>query len=188
MYLDVFNKVVDSDDFTDGGGSASALAGAMAAGMASMVAKLSMAKPVNLTQEEYTAMSKELDELAQTLLKGSEQDTEAYCMIKDAFALPKSTDEEKEVRKQAVRDAAYQAALVPKNNGYNNKRVYELVCRLEGSSNPACLSDLMSAKYLSESGVKGCVLNIQANLSMIKDEARTREMEEAMEDLGKGMM
>ena len=35
-------------------------------------------------------------------------------MIKDAFALPKSTDEEKEVRKQAVRDAAYQAALVPK--------------------------------------------------------------------------
>ena len=50
MYLDVFNKVVDSDDFTVGGGSASALAGAMAAGMASMVAKLSMAKPVNLTQ------------------------------------------------------------------------------------------------------------------------------------------
>lgn len=80
------------------------------------------------------------------------------------------------------------SAFVPKNNGYNNKRVYELVCRLEGSSNPACLSDLMSAKYLSESGVKGCVLNIQANLSMIKDEARTREMEEAMEDLGKGMM
>ena len=75
MYLDVFNKVVDSDDFTVGGGSASALAGAMAAGMASMVAKLSMAKPVNLTQEEYTAMSKELDELAQTLLKSSEQDT-----------------------------------------------------------------------------------------------------------------
>ena len=56
MYLDVFNKVVDSDDFTVGGGSASALAGAMAAGMASMVAKLSMAKPVNLTQEEYTDM------------------------------------------------------------------------------------------------------------------------------------
>ena len=79
MYLDVFNKVVDSDDFTVGGGSASALAGAMAAGMASMVAKLSMAKPVNLTQEEYTAMSKELDELAQTLLKGSEQDTD--CLL-----------------------------------------------------------------------------------------------------------
>ena len=89
MYLDVFNKVVDSDDFTVGGGSASALAGAMAAGMASMVAKLSMAKPVNLTGEDYEAISKEADELAQKLLTGSEKDTEAYCMIKDAYALPK---------------------------------------------------------------------------------------------------
>lgn len=188
MYLDVFNKVVDSNDFTVGGGSASALAGAMAAGMASMVAKLSMAKPVNLTAEDYEAISKEADELAQKLLTGSEKDTEAYCMIKDAYGLPKSTDEEKAVRRQAVRDAAYQAALVPKQNGYANKRVYELVCRLEGSSNPNCLSDLMSAKYLSESGVKGCILNIQANLSMIKDEARTKEMEEAMADLGKGIL
>lgn len=188
MYLDVFNKVVDSDDFTVGGGSASALAGAMAAGMASMVAKLSTAKPVNLTVEDYNAISKECDELAQKLLKGSEKDTEAYCMIKDAYALPKSTVEEKEIRRRAVRDAAYQAALVPKNNGCDNKRVYELVCRLEGSSNPNCLSDLLSAKYLSESGVKGCILNIQANLSMIKDEARTKEMEAAAEDLGKGIL
>lgn len=188
MYLDVFEKVVDSNDFTVGGGSASALAGAMAAGMASMVAKLSMAKPVNLTAADYEAISKEADELAQKLLKGAEKDTEAYCMIKDAYALPKSTDAEKEIRKQAVRDAAYQAALVPKLNGYDNKRVYELVCRLEGSSNPNCLSDLMSAKYLSESGVKGCILNIQANLSMIRDEARTKEMEEAMAELGNGLL
>lgn len=187
MYLDVFEKVVDSDDFTVGGGSASALAGAMAAGMVSMVAKLSMAKPVNLTVEEYEAISAEADELAKKLLKGSEKDTEAYCMIKDAYALPKSTDEEKELRKQAVRDAAYQAALVPKNNGYDDKRVFELACRLEGSSNPNCLSDLLSAKYLSESGVKGCILNIQANLSMIKDETRTAEMTEAMEDLKVGV-
>lgn len=187
MYLDVFEKVVDSDDFTVGGGSASALAGAMAAGMVSMVAKLSMAKPVNLTKEDYEAVIAEADGLAKKLLQGSEKDTEAYCMIKDAYALPKSTDEEKEIRKQAVRDAAYQAALVPKNNGFDDKRVFELACRLENNSNPNCLSDLLSAKYLSEAGVKGCILNIQANLPMIKDEARTEEMTAAMEELKKGV-
>ncbi|MEG2871516.1 MAG: cyclodeaminase/cyclohydrolase family protein, partial [Clostridium sp.] len=64
MYLDVFNNVINSDDFTVGGGSASALAGAMAAGMVSMVAKLSMAKPVTLTVEDYQSISKEADELA----------------------------------------------------------------------------------------------------------------------------
>lgn len=188
MYLDIFDMVVNSDDFTAGGGSASALAGGMAGGMVSMVAKLSVAKPVNLTPEDYKAVSKEADALAKELLRGSEQDNEAYCMIKDAYGLPKATDEEKEIRKQAIRDAAYQAALVPKQNGERNKRVYELACKLEGSSNPNCLSDLLSAKYLSCSGVKGCILNIEANLSMIKDEARTAEMEQAIKDLGEGIL
>lgn len=187
MYLDVFNKVIDSDDFTVGGGSASALAGAMAAGMVSMVAKLSVAKPVTLTPEDYKSISEEADKLAQTLLTGSVKDTEAYCMIKDAYALPKSTDEEKEVRKKAVQDAAYQAAVVPMTNGYNDKRVYELACRLIGASNPNCVSDLMSAKFLSESGVKGCALNIEANLSMIKDETRVKELTAAMKELNKSV-
>ncbi|MEF9939978.1 MAG: cyclodeaminase/cyclohydrolase family protein [Clostridium sp.] len=187
MYLDVFNNVINSDDFTVGGGSASALAGAMAAGMVSMVAKLSIAKPVTLTVEDYQSISKEADELAQILLKGSVSDTEAYCMIKDAFALPKSTDEEKAIRKQAVQDAAYQAAVVPMTNGYNDKKVYDLACRLINASNPGCTSDLMSAKYLSEAGVKGCALNIEANLSMIKDEARINELTAAMEELKKSV-
>lgn len=183
MYLDVFNKVVDSDDFTVGGGSASALAGAMAAGMVSMVAKLSMTKPVKLTREEYTRISEDADKLAQTLLIGSEKDTEAYCMIKDAYAMKKDTDEEKMARKKAVQEAAYQAAVVPMTNGYNDKKVYALACRLEGSSNPNCLSDLLSAKYLSEAGIKGCALNIEANLAMIKDETRIKELTAAMTEL-----
>lgn len=187
MCIDILKKVVDSDDFTVGGGSASALAGAMAAGMAAMVAKLSIAKPVNLSIEEYKEIAKEADELAAELLSGAEKDTQAYCMIKDAYALPQAIDEEKEQRKQAIRDAAYQAALVPKQNGYANKRVCDLVNKLEGSSNLNCLSDLMSAKYLAESGVKGCILNIQANLSMIKDEDRTKEMEHAAIELIKSI-
>lgn len=188
MYLDIFDMVVNSDDFTAGGGSASALVGAMAGGMVSMVAKLSHAKPVNLTVEEYEAVEKEADALAKDLLRGSEQDNEAYCMIKSAYGLPKETDEEKEVRKQAIRNAAYQAALVPKQNGERNKKVYQLACKLEGSSNANCLSDLLSAKYLSHSGVKGCILNIEANLSMIKDEQRTKEMEDAIKSLGEGIL
>lgn len=188
MYLDIFDMVVNSDDFTAGGGSASALVGAMAGGMVSMVAKLSHAKPVNLTVEEYEAVEKEADALAKDLLRGSEQDNEAYCMIKSAYGLSKETDEEKEVRKQAIRNAAYQAALVPKQNGERNKKVYQLACKLEGSSNANCLSDLLSAKYLSHSGVKGCILNIEANLSMIKDEQRTKEMEDAIKSLGEGIL
>lgn len=184
--LDVLKKVVDSDDFTAGGGSASALAGAMAAGMVSMVAKLSVAKPVTLTESDYQAVIKEADELAEVLLEGAAKDTQAYCLIKDAYSLPKSTDEEKKARQKAVRDAAYQAALVPEHNGFSCSRAYQLACRLEGASNPNCLSDLLSAKYLSEAGVKGCILNVEANLPLIKDETRTAELTKAIEELKTG--
>lgn len=170
MNLEILRKVIDSDDFTVGGGSASAIAGSMAAGIVSMVCKLSVNKPVKLTVEEYEKISQEADELAKSLLEGAEDDTKAYCMIKDAYAMPKSTDDEKQVRTAAIREAGKAAASVPRDNGYRNKRVNELALLLVGQSNPAASSDLYSALYLSDAGVKGCILNIEANLSLIKDE------------------
>ena len=172
-----------SDDTTVGGGSASALSGAMAAGMIAMVAKLSKKKPVNFTVEQYDAIAEECDRLAEQLQEGCVRDTEAYCMIVDAFKLPKGTDEEKAARSAAVQAAATQAARVPRDNARLNARVHELGAMLKGNSNPACLSDLTSALYLSEGGVKDCVLNIQANLGMIKDEKVQAELKEDMLDL-----
>ena len=170
MNLEILGKVIDSDDFTVGGGSASAIAGAMAAGMISMVAKLSIPKPVKLTNEEYESISAEADKLAKELLEGANKDTEAYCLIKDAYAMPKNTEDEKQLRTRAIRAAGKVAAEVPRDNGYRCKRANELALLLVGQSNPSCSSDLYSALYLSNAGVKGCVLNIEANLSLIKDE------------------
>ena len=163
---DVLSKIIDSEDTTVGGGSASALSGAMAGGMIAMVAKLSRKKPVNFSVEQYDAIAAECDALAEKLQQGCVNDTQAYCMIVDAFKLPKGTEAEKAARSAAVQTAAIQAAEVPRDNAYLNARVYELGSSLLGNSNPACHSDLSSALYLSQSGVKDCVLNIQANLGM----------------------
>lgn len=170
MNLEILKKVIDSDDFTVGGGSASAIAGAMASGMISMVSKLSIQKPVKLAVEEYKKISLEADKLAKQLLEGAENDTKAYCMIKDAYAMPKNTAEEKQLRTKAIREAGKIAAEVPRDNGYYCKRSNELALLLIGQSNAAASSDLYSALYLSDVGVKGCILNIEANLSLIKDE------------------
>lgn len=181
--VEVLSKIMDSNDTTVGGGSASALSGAMAAGMIGMVAKLSKKKPVNFTVERYDEIAAECDELVQKLQEGCVRDTEAYCMIVDAFKLPKGTEEEKAQRGAAVQAAAVKAAEVPRDNGRLNARVFELGTMLKGNSNPACLSDLTSALYLSEGGVKDCVLNIQANLGMIKDEKVQAALKEDMLEL-----
>lgn len=185
--MDVLKQIIDSTDFTVGGGSASALAGAMAAGMAAMVARLSLKKPVNLTVEEYEALIAEADVLAQKLQEGARKDTEAYCMIKDAFALPKETDEQKAARSKAVSCAGIVAAETPRNNGRMCQRAHEIACKLTGSSNPAASSDLASAVYLSDAGVRGCVLNVEANLSLIKDEAVVEALKKDIEMLREGL-
>ena len=97
-------------------------------------------------------------------------------MIVDAFKLPKGTDEEKAARRAAVEAAATRAAEVPLENGRLNARVYELGVQLRGNSNPACLSDLTSALYLAQGGVKDCVLNI-------KKEETIASLKEAMLEL-----
>lgn len=181
--MEVIEKLLDSDDTTVGGGSASALSGAMAAGMIGMVAKLSRKKPVRYTAEQYEEIAAECDMLAEQLKQGCIRDTQAYQMIVDAFRLPKTTEEEKAARSAAVQAAAIKAAEVPRDNARLNARVHELGTMLKGNSNPACLSDLTSAIYLSEGGVKDCVLNIQANLGMIRDETVTAALKEDMLEL-----
>ncbi|MDQ0153334.1 formiminotetrahydrofolate cyclodeaminase [Moryella indoligenes] len=187
MKTEIINEVIDSNNFEVGGGAASALAGAMAAGMLALVARLSLKKPVGLTEDEYNEIIAEADQLSISLVDGANNDAAAFRLIKAAYAKPKQTEEEKKARTLAIREAGYQAALVPKNNGYLDKRVYELACKLEGASNPACYSDLMSAKFLASAGVRGCALNINANLSMIKNPERVEEMERAMKELNEAV-
>lgn len=181
--MEPLEKILDSRDTTVGGGASSAFSGAMAAGMVGMVARLSQKKPVNLTAEEYESIADECDELGRKLAQGSIDDMEAYTMIVDAFKLPKETEAEKAARSAAVQAAAKKAAEVPLSNARMNARVHELGVRLRGNSNPACLSDLVSALYLSEAGLKDCVLNVNANLGMIKDEAVRAELKDGMLEL-----
>lgn len=182
---EVLELILDSNNFTVGGGSSSALAGAMAAGLAGMVARLSLKKPVGLTVADYEKLITEADELARKLEQGAIKDTKAYLLIKDAYGLPKGTDDEKKVRGQAISDAGIAAASVPRDNALMCKRAHGIATVLLNQSNPAASSDLASAVYLSMSGVKGCLLNIEANLPLIKEDTMVQSFEEFLSLLKK---
>lgn len=167
----VLDLILDSRDATVGGGSASALSAAMAAGLAGMVARLSVAskgKEYGLSDAEYLSLADELDDLADRLKKGAAADALAYLGIKRAYALPKETEEDKELRQTAIESAGVEAAKVPLSNAKDAARVLEIVRRLKGSSNPNAGSDLACGEMLAGVAVSGALLNVEANLPLIK--------------------
>lgn len=168
---EVIDNIMDSKDVTVGGGSASAVAAAMAAGLIGMVARLSVAKgdkTYGLADREYLACADELDSLAEELKKGAVDDANAYLGIKNAYALPKDTEEQKEARRLAVENAAVTAATVPLKNAERAARILEWGRRLEGHSNGNAGSDLECGKMLAAMAVRGASLNVSANMPLIK--------------------
>lgn len=182
-YKDVMDLILDTDDVTVGGGSASALSGALACGLIGMVCKLSTKKDYGIAPDIQLNYAKELEELREKLFNGVVEDANAYGVIRDAYKLPKETDEEKERRKQAIANAGVVGASAPLENAKLCRRVYEIGMELDGKSNPNCHSDLVIGYELAKVGTNGCLMNIEANLPLVKDQAKIQEFNDAMKEL-----
>ena len=175
--MSILSKIRDVDNFNVGGGAASALAGSQAAGMMGMVANLSLGKGYGRPDEEYLQMAEEAKKLSDHLFSGAEEDEVAFLKIRNAFKLPKETDFEKIIRKNAIQYGFISAANTPLKNAYLCKEVCALGVKLLNQSNPAAETDLIIALDLGRVGLNGCINNIKANLSMIKDEEILRGFE-----------
>lgn len=168
MFYEVIEKIMDSRDASAGGGAASAVAGAMAAGLVGMAARLSLGKGYGLSDERYEEIAGELDECVEALKKGSVADTEAYRGIKAAFTLPGTTVEEKKTRGAAIEKAAIRAAEVPLENGRAAQKILFFCKEMEGNFNINTKSDMEAGIMLAQMAVTDTALNIEANLSLIK--------------------
>lgn len=182
-YKGVMDLILDTDDVTVGGGSASALSGALACGLIGMVCKLSTKKDYGIATDKQLNYAKELEELREELLKGVVDDANAYGVIRDAYKLPKETEEEKEVRRQAIAKAGIVGASAPLENARLCRRVYDIGKALEGKSNPNCHSDLVIGYELAKIGTNGCLMNIEANLPLVKDVDKIQEFNTALKEL-----
>lgn len=169
-YKDIFDLILDENDFTVGGGSSSAIAGAMACGLIGMVANLSKGKEYGKTDEEYDTIIAKLNEYKAKFLQSCVEDNKAYLMIRDAYKLPKDTDEQKELRKAAIQNAGIEAAKVPLFNAQLNAKVNKIGTDLLDKSNPNCITDLQTGVDLSKVGIYAGIANVHANIPLIKDE------------------
>jgi len=168
--IDAFLAVIDPDDDATGGGAACATAGAMAAGLVGMVARLSIGKEGLEDESFYRKIDEEARALAVALFDGARLDADAFGAVLGAFRLPKCTDEEKAARTQAIQRGMVGAARVPLENAERCVRVQALGRTLRGCSNENAASDLDCALELASASARGCLSNVAINLTSIKDD------------------
>jgi formiminotetrahydrofolate cyclodeaminase len=156
---------------TPGGGSASAVAGALAASLVEMVLGISAEKRVE------TAASPELAQARQhraRLLALGAEDEAAYGGYMNALRLPKTTDDEKAARKQALETATITAANVPLAIAGECLELLRLIIPATPQSLPALRSDLETAAHLAHGAANGALVMVDVNLSGLKNpEAKT---------------
>lgn len=179
----VLDQIWDTKNFNVGGGAASATAGAMAAGLVGMVARLSIGKDGELKDERYEEIAVEMDSLCRELQAGAEEDEKAFLGMRDAFRLPKSSDDDKAKRRAAIEDAAIMAAEVPLENARKAAEVLERCRELKGRSNSSAASDLEIGDMLCRVAIRGCALNIDANLPLVRTQDRAEPLQKASSEL-----
>lgn len=188
-----FCEVTASEAPTPGGGSISALSGALAASLAEMVANLSLPKDGS-PSPEFLAIKEKANSLQARLLTLVEKDAASFDSVMAAFKLPKATEEEKLRRKEKIQEALKLASKVPLEVALVSTEIFELIpTLLEGNQN--AITDAMIAAMNARNAVLGALLNARINLGSIKDDAyalrnieesekMARESEEALLAIG----
>ena len=174
--VNTFLKVLDSADTSVGGGSASAIAGAMAAALVAMVARLSIGREGMREEAFYRDILDEAERLSGELSRGALDDEQAFAAVRAAYRLPKDTAAEKAQRREVIQEAMLQATRVPLCNAERCQRVFAQCVALGGCSNRSAAADLECARHLARAGVLSAVANVFANVPAIRDETVTAEL------------
>jgi len=184
MNIKQFVEELASPSPAPGGGAVAALSGALGAGLVSMVANLTIGKKgYEEYSEEMERICSEAETLRNDFLNLFEEDTEAFNEVIEAFRLPKGTEDEKKIRKEAIQHSLEKATLVPFRtieNGYKLLKLTEIVARI---GNKNSISDAGVAAVMALSAVKGGALNVWINLVSIKDKQFVKDYSTKVEDI-----
>jgi formiminotetrahydrofolate cyclodeaminase len=170
---------------TPGGGSASAASGAMAAGLANMVAAMSRGKKAYVQHEAaLSAAIARLGQLREDLKSAIDADAESYNLVMKAYKAAKESGvNNKEQGDAAINAALKQATSAPLGVAERVAEVARFAEMLAPITNPNMKSDLTTAVALAQAGLTGALANVEINLESLKDEAfvaATREKAAAL--------
>jgi len=153
-----------------GGGSVAAMSAAIAASLTEMVANLTIGKKgYEATEEQMKGIAKDAAEYRNKLVKNIDRDSDAYNDVLAAFRLPKGSEQEENIRKQAIQDTFKNASLVPLDVAKNAFKIIELAELVVKHGNKNAVTDGAVAVMMARTAVLSALYNVKINLSSIKD-------------------
>ncbi len=184
MRVHEFADELSSDSPAPGGGSVAALCGALAAGLASMVAALTWSKR---GMEDARPRMKQAGDRAQALkgwfLLAVDRDTDAFNAVLAAMRLPRQTDAQQAARAQALEQANQNATRVPLEVLERSVECFELAQRVAEHGNPASVSDAGVAGAAALAAAEGAALNVRINVPSLTDAGVAAELLARTEEL-----
>jgi formiminotetrahydrofolate cyclodeaminase len=170
-----------SSDPTPGGGSASALAGAIGCSLLLMVAHMPKSKTgPEADREPLDGVIRRIGPVASELRALVDRDTAAYEQVVAAYRLPKNTDPEKASRREAIQRAMRVAIEAPLAVMRACRAALDDVRIVKEHGNPNAASDVTVASELLRAGLNGARANVEINLGSVSDAAYAEAVRKEM--------
>ena len=170
MNLVAFANETASESPAPGGGSISAYMGSLGVSLATMVANLSSHKKGwDDRWKDFSDWAEKGEKLKNELLKLVDEDTSAFTKIMNAFGLPKATDDEKQLRTQAIQEATKYAIEIPFRVMQLSFQSMEIIKAMAEIGNPKSASDAGVGALCARSAIMGAYLNVKINSKDLTD-------------------
>ena len=165
-----FLEKLASNAPTPGGGGGAAMAGALAVALTSMVGNLTVGKEKFAQHEaEVQELLAKAEALRMQMFALVNADAEVFNSFMTCYRLPKTTDEEKQARNQAIQNAAKEAAEVPLEITEVCLEIMKLAERIAIIGNPGAITDAAVSSIMARAALRSAVYNVVVNLKLIKD-------------------
>ena len=165
-----FLNKVSSCDPIPGGGSIAALNAAIAAALSAMVAGVTIGKKNYEKHEELMERIRGLAMVKQgEFIQYVDCDAEAYHQVFACYKMPKTTDEEKQYRHQAIQESTRYAALIPMQVARNAYELMSLIKEVAHYGNKNAVTDAAVAMMSARNAVLAALMNVRINLGSLDD-------------------
>ena len=173
-----------SNSPTPGGGSVAALAGALGAGLISMVGNLTVGKKkYEDVEEDIKKIIGSSEKLRCELSQLIEEDVKVFNNFMATYKMPKETEDEKKIRTEKIQESLIEAAKVPLKVAYKCLDVLSLSKEVAEKGNINVVSDAGVAALMAEAALESALLNVKINLRMIKDEKVRTELFSSIKEI-----